>query len=83
MSNDQAFRLSRHLTEKFREFITRHSPGLVSRHLRSMLMDYIIAQQKTGLPSDFETRLWELSDLFDLLDCAADECVPAKENRSA
>jgi hypothetical protein len=83
MSNDQTPKLSKNLTEKFRAFITQHSPSSVNRHLRGLLLDYMIYQQKIGFPSDFDTRLWELSDLFDLLDCAANEWEHAKENRSS
>jgi len=73
MSNDQKKKLSRDLSEKFREFITQHPPSLFSRRLRYLLLDYMIHQQKIGFPLDFGTCLWELSDLFDLLDCAEDE----------
>ena len=73
MSTDQRKELSSKLTEKFCEFITQHPPSLFSRHLRSLLLDYIIQKQKTGFPVDFNVHLWELSDLFILLDCAADE----------
>ena len=73
MSNEQTKKLSKNLTEKFQEFITEHPPSLFSRRLRYLLLDYMIHQQKIGLPLDFDTFLWELSDLFDLLDCATDE----------
>ena len=73
MSNDQQKQPGKDLSEKFREFITQHPPSLFSRRLRHLLLDYMIHQQKIGFPLDFGTCLWELSDLFDLLDCAADE----------
>ncbi len=73
MSNDQPKKLSKNLSEKFKEFITEHRPSLFSRRLRYLLLDYMIHQEKIGFPLDFGTCLWELSDLFDLLDCAADE----------
>jgi hypothetical protein len=64
---------SSRLTAKFHEFITLHSPVQVSRHLRCIVLDYISYQVNTGLPPDFNVYAWELYDLFDLLDCAADE----------
>lgn len=60
---------------KFLEFIDNHSPKLVSRHLRAILLDYIAHQLKTGLPEDFHEWLWELYDLLDLLDLAADQQI--------
>ena len=73
MSNDKKKKPDRDLSAKFREFITQHPPSLFSRRLRYLLLDYMIHQQKIGFPLDFDACLWELSDLFDLLDCAADE----------
>jgi hypothetical protein len=73
MTNSRKKQLSKKLTEKFHEFITLHSPVQVSRHLRNLLLDYISNQVKTGLPPEFHIYLWELYDLFDLLDCVADE----------
>ncbi len=73
MSQDETKKLSRNLSEKFHEFITQHPPSLFSRHLRCLLLDYMIRQQKIGFPVDFSTHLWELSDLFRLLDYAEDE----------
>ncbi|HSU26789.1 MAG TPA: hypothetical protein VLJ68_00285 [Chitinophagaceae bacterium] len=61
------------LTEKFFQFIDHHPPVRVSRHLRNILLDYISHQVETGLPLDFHVYLWELYDLFELLDMAADE----------
>ena len=66
-------RHSKFLIDKFKDFISIHSPEQVSRHLRCILLDYISHQLKTGLPTDFHVYLWELFDLFDLLDHAADE----------
>jgi hypothetical protein len=73
MSQDEKKKLSRNLSEKFREFITQHPPSRFSRHLRALLLDYMIHQQRIGFPLDFHIQLWELSDLFALLDCAEDE----------
>jgi hypothetical protein len=73
MTGDARRQISPALKEKFLEFITDHSPSLFSRRLRTLLFDYLIQQQRNGFPPDFGTCLWELSDLFALLDCAADE----------
>jgi len=84
MSNYQKKQLSSKLSEKFCDFITQHSPSQFSRHLRSLLLDYMIQKQKTGFPVDFNIHLWELSDLFVLLDCATDEWENSPEDgRSA
>lgn len=64
---------SKELTGKFYQFIENHSPVQVSRHLRGILLDYIGHQLNTGLPPDFNIYIWELYDLFELLDYAADE----------
>ncbi|MDP4261631.1 MAG: hypothetical protein Q8941_03805 [Bacteroidota bacterium] len=79
MSNDQPQKLSRNLSEKFRDFLIQHPPSGFSRHLRGLLMDYMIAQQMQGFPLDFHICIWELSDFFELLDCAADEWGDQKE----
>ncbi len=63
---------SKKLTEEFYQFINSHSPKEVNRHLRLILLDYKSSQVRTGFPLDFNNYLWELSDLFDLLDSAAD-----------
>ncbi len=73
MKKEKEKQLSKTLKEKFREFIENHPPSLVSRHLRGLLLDYMMLQQRIGFPLDFNTCLWELSDLFVLLDCATDE----------
>ena len=61
------------LTSKFHEFIEQHSPLQVGRHLRNIFLDYVSNQLRTGLPPDFHVYVWELYDLFDLLDAASDE----------
>jgi hypothetical protein len=73
MSQDEKKKLSRNLSDKFREFITQHPPSQFSRHLRCLLLDYMTQQRGLGFPLDFHVHLWELSDLFILLDCAEDE----------
>jgi hypothetical protein len=70
-------KLSKELSEKFYSFITDHPPERVSRHLRTILLDYIGYESEIGLPIDFNIYLLELNDLFDLLDCAVDEKIKA------
>jgi hypothetical protein len=65
--------LSPELLNAFQEFVQMHSPALVSRHLRCVLLDYIRARVNTGLPFDFEVYLEEFYDLFELLDEAQNE----------
>jgi hypothetical protein len=79
MSYDPRKQLGRKLTEKFREFITNHPPSKFSRHLRCLFFDYLQEQSKKDLPLDFDIYVWELYDLFDLLDCAIDEWENSKE----
>ena len=62
---------NKELSLLFHEFILNHPPSRVSVHLRSILLDYIGSQLRTGFPVDFDIWIWELSDLFDLLDRAA------------
>lgn len=73
MLQDEKKKLSRNLSDKFRDFIAQHPPSQFSRRLRCLLLDYMMMQQKVGFPLDFHIQLWELSDLFMLLDCAEDE----------
>jgi len=73
MSQDEKKKLSRNLSDKFHEFIIQHPPSQFSRRLRGLLLSYMIHQQKIGFPVDFNIQLWELSDLFVLLDYAEDE----------
>jgi hypothetical protein len=60
------------LNKEFQNFISNHNPKQVSRHLRIILLEYIEAQLDTGLPVDFRATLWEMNDLFSLLDEAED-----------
>ena len=76
-------RRSAKLTAKFHEFLEQHSPSQVSRHLRCIVLDYISNQLRTGLPPDFHIYIWELFDLFDLLDCAIDETEHKKKPKKA
>lgn len=56
----------------FLKFLEAHPPRKVSRHLRCIVLDYLGAQATNGLPIDFDISAWELYDLFNLLDEAAD-----------
>ena len=59
------------ISARFHAFLATHPPLQVNRHLRSIFMDYISSQLNTGFPLDFDDYLWELSDLFELMDDAA------------
>lgn len=80
MSKERKKKIARDLSEQFLNFITQHPPSEFSRRLRNLLLDYMMEQQKIGFPLDFHIHLWELYDLFALLDCAADEWEKQKES---
>lgn len=73
MATAEPAKISKALSQKFRSFLINHPPSAFNRRLRALFMDYLIQQEKTGFPLDFNLLLWELSDLFELLDCAEDE----------
>jgi hypothetical protein len=76
---------SAQLNSKFYEFLEQHSPLQVGRHLRNIFLDYVSNQLRTGLPPDFHIYIWELYDLFALLDIASDELEkkPVKSKKAS
>ena len=60
------------ITKMLQDFISNHPPKQVNRHLRTIFLEYIESQSDTGLPEDFQMILWEMNDLFTLLDKAED-----------
>jgi hypothetical protein len=68
------------LVKNFIAFIENHPPAQVSRRLRRLLMDYISSQLATGLPNDFHICLWDLYELFELLDHAGDQLANKKKD---
>ncbi len=61
------------LTEKFYQFFEDHDPTKVGRHLRNILLDYMRYSSGTGTPIDFHDYVWEIQELLELLDLAADQ----------
>jgi hypothetical protein len=68
----QSNKLPKKLRCQFLLFLENHPPQVFSNSLRRMLLDYMEKQVSIGLPIHFDRFLWSLSDLFDLLDTAAE-----------
>ncbi len=66
-------KLSPILKHQLRQFCENHYPDRVSRNLRRMLLDYLDNELQIGIPNYLEELLFQLNDLFDLLDVAAEE----------
>jgi hypothetical protein len=66
-------KLSPTLKYQLRRFCETHYPGRVSSNLRRMLLDYLDNELQVGIPCYLEELLFQLNDLFDLLDTAAQE----------
>lgn len=64
---------SQQLQEGFLAFIDNYPPDQFLTFLRRMLLDYLAAKTKTGLPADFSEFLHGLYDLFELLELAGRE----------
>ena len=60
------------LNHSFQDFISNHNPKEVNRHLRDMFMEYVNSLHESGLPLDLRHIIWEMNDLFALLDDAED-----------
>jgi HEPN domain-containing protein len=65
--------LSPELNEELVKFFEVHPPRRVSRNLRRVLLDYLRDQLETGSPLFIDELLWDMYDLFDLLDIATTE----------
>lgn len=66
-------KLSPTLKHQVRQFCETHYPGRVSSNLRRMLLDYLDNELRIGIPVYLDELLWQLNDLFDLLDLAQQE----------
>ncbi len=66
-------KLSPTLKHQLRRFCETHYPDRVSRNLRRMLLDYLDNELQVGIPVYLEELIWQLNDLFELLDTAAEE----------
>jgi hypothetical protein len=68
--------MSRHLCEKFINFLEMVPPGQFSRNLRKMLFQYLYNGYKAGVPLYHDDLIWGLEALFDLLDEAERKIAP-------
>jgi hypothetical protein len=67
---------------KFKKFIITHPPLEFVRHIREISFDYLSMAMRSGFPTDFDILLGEMYDLLEVLDCAIDEQLAAKEGRN-
>jgi nucleoid-associated protein YejK len=66
-------KLSPGLKQAVRQYCQTHDMESVNRNLRRMLLDYLNYELRIGVPLYLEELLWQLSDLFELLDVVATE----------
>lgn len=65
-------RLSEELQEEILQWIELAPPRRTIRHLRKMLVAWMLREQ-SGFPMDFEEMLMDLDCLFELLDSIQDQ----------
>jgi hypothetical protein len=56
-----------------RQFFETHDAERVNRNLRRMLLSSLENELRVGVPLYFDEWLWQVNDLFELLDIAAKE----------
>lgn len=61
---------SNELSGQFFAFIEAHPPRKFSNSLRRMLLDYLAHEVNVGLHTHFDMFLYDLYDLFELMDKA-------------
>jgi hypothetical protein len=66
-------KLTPSLTEALTRYFATHHAAKLSRNLRCMLLDYLAHELRIGVPVYTDELLWQLQELFDLLDLAAQE----------
>jgi hypothetical protein len=66
----QKMQRTKELTDQFYIFLENNPPQLFSRHLRLIFFGYLSFEMNSGITRDLKDHLWEISDLFDLLDYA-------------
>jgi hypothetical protein len=66
-------KLSPALKHELRRFCETHECERVSHNLRRMLLSYLDYELRVGVPIYLEELLWQLNDLFDLLDTVQQE----------
>jgi hypothetical protein len=72
-------RLSEGLQDEILQWIELAPPRRTLRHLRKMLMAWMLREQ-SGFPVDFEEMISDLDCLFELLDSIQDEIAEEPEN---
>ena len=65
--------ISAALKEEITRFFRTHKAGVFSKHLRCMLLDYLAQELRIGVPLYLDELLWQLYELFELLDMAEQE----------
>jgi hypothetical protein len=65
--------ISPNLREQLLCFFEQHPAQEFSNSLRSLLLEYMRANVRTGFHPEFDNFLWAMDDLFQLLDTAAEE----------
>lgn len=66
-------KLSSELVAELIQYFSTHNAAKLSRNLRCMLLDYLAYELRVGVPLYTDELLWQLNDLFELLDVAAKE----------
>jgi hypothetical protein len=66
-------KLSPAITEELCRYFATHYAARLSRNLRCMLLDYLAYELRVGVPLYLEEMLWQLHDLFELLDRVEEE----------
>ena len=72
-SKSTAKKISPALTEELTNYFATHDAARLSRNLRCMLLDYLAYELRTGVPLYIDELLWQLHDLFELLDVVEEE----------
>jgi hypothetical protein len=66
-------KLSPELVQSISRFFFNHDLGRLNRNLRRVLMGYLGAELYPGVPNYLEEMIWQLGELFELIDEAAEE----------
>ncbi len=65
--------LSPVFSEVVLNYFSTHHAAKLSRNLRCMLLDCLAYELRVGVPLYLDEFLWQLNDLFELLDVAQQE----------
>jgi hypothetical protein len=68
-----AKKFSPELSEAFIRYFETHNAAKLYANLRRMLLDYLSAELRVGVPLFLDEFLWQLGDLFELLDTVSGE----------